>query len=105
MIKGERGHEEGPRPRGREEGHGYGQGQGQHQEEELQLGSLPPRSRPQIAVHDPPGEVDRERSGSDGVMQERGGGALPASGPANRTIRFPDEAHDGGRTGTVDAVA
>ncbi|ROW03927.1 hypothetical protein VSDG_01028 [Cytospora chrysosperma] len=83
VIRGERGREPGQE-------HGLRQ-RGQQQDEQQQVGT-----------DEQSGGVGCSRSGSDGVMQEGGrseGASLPALGPASRTIRFPDEAHDDGREG------
>lgn len=102
MIRGERG-------RGREEGQ---QQQQQEQDDEQELQGLPPaRSAPQLGDMDRPGGAGccgcRCRPEGGTTMQEGGGDGPPALGPASRTIRFPDEAHDGGlvRTGSVGAAA
>lgn len=81
MIRGERG-----RAREHEQ-----DGQLDGQQDGQELGTLPE-----------PG-----RSTSDGTMQEGGGDSPPAASLVNRTIRFPDEAHDGEqrRTSNVGAVA
>lgn len=83
VIRGERGREPGQEHELRQ--------RGQQQDEQQQVGT-----------DEQSGGVGCSRSGSDGVMQEGGrgeGASLPALGPASRTIRFPDEAHDGGRGG------